>query len=89
MPRTFLSPAAPVAAKPRGNPNVALAPAQPARGLDPRGARAVHGNYGAEPRAENPYRLTRLRIGQVDIALDRDQAQLPRMPLACAGTRRC
>jgi|HubBroStandDraft_1064217.scaffolds.fasta_scaffold174500_1 hypothetical protein len=81
MPHTSFSPAAPVAAKPRGNPNLALAPRC--------GARTNHGNHGAEPRAENRYRLTLLRIGRVDIALDRYQAHLPRSPLACAGTRRC
>ena len=33
----------PVAAKPHGNPYLGLAPAQPARGLDPRGAGARSG----------------------------------------------
>ena len=49
-PETSLHPP-PIATKPRGNPNLGLAPAQPARGLDPRGTRtgcpcrspAIHG----------------------------------------------
>ena len=36
-------PPPPTATKPRGNPNLALAPAQPARGLDPQGARTRAG----------------------------------------------
>jgi hypothetical protein len=60
---------APPTAKPRGNRNLHLAPTQPAR--------TIHGNYGANPRAENRYRLTLLRIARVDIALDRYQAHLP------------
>ena len=64
--------------KPRGNPNLALAPAQPARGFDPRAARtragcpcrspAIHRNYGAEKRAEHRFRITLPRTSQVGAA---------------------
>src|SRR5580692_7905283 len=120
-PAAFLPPL-PATKKLRGNPNLALAPAQPARGLDPRGAhtragcprrstaidgklrcrmhgrrspaprtpeglprrrpggrirvrdaRAIHGSYGANARADTRHRLTLVRISRVDIALDRYQ----------------
>jgi hypothetical protein len=41
-----------------------------------RDARTTRGNYGADARAENRFRLTMLRISRVDIALDRYQAHL-------------
>jgi hypothetical protein len=75
-----LLPAPPAPAKSRGNPNLALAPAQPARGRGPRGARTIRGNYGANARADNRHRLTLLRMSRVDIALDRYQALLPPAP---------
>jgi hypothetical protein len=112
-----LLPAPPAAAKPRGNPILALAPhcgartnagcpcRSPAihrklrcrmpggRSPDPRTpeslpgrrpggrirvreARTIHGNPGANARA-NRHRLTLLRIRGVDIALDRYQGYLP------------
>ncbi len=112
----------PTAAKPRGNPNLGLAPRRPhprwlplplprdprqttrshARRAQPRpaharepapaeaggrirvrDARTIHGDYGANARAANRFRLTLLRISRVDIALDRYQAHLP--PAIAAG----
>ena len=43
QPATATPPVPPPAKKPRGNPNLHLAPEQPARGLDPRGARTRSG----------------------------------------------
>jgi len=72
--------------KPRGNPNLAQAPPQPARGFDPRGARtradcpyrspAIHRNYGAEKHAEHRFRITLPGISQVGAAA-LYQAHLP------------
>jgi hypothetical protein len=47
-----------------------------------RGARTIHGTYGAHARADNRYPLTLLRISRVDIALDRYQLHLPPAPSA-------
>jgi hypothetical protein len=77
MPHTVPTPAdpaalllpPPAAAKSRGNPNLGLA----AR-CDPG---TIHGHYGANGRADNRFHITLLRIGRVDIALDRYQAHLP------------
>ena len=77
-----LLPAPPAPAKSRGNPNLALAPAQPARGRGPRGARTIRGNYGANARADNRHRLTLVHASRVDIALDRYQAHLSPAPSA-------
>jgi hypothetical protein len=127
----------PIATKSRGNPDLGLAPAQPARRLDPwdahtrlgcprrsptidrklrccphcrrspglrtpatlprrrpggrirvRDACTIHGSYGANARTDNRHRLALLRIGRVDIALDRYRADLPpAFAASCASTR--
>ena len=51
-----LPPAPPIAAKPRGNPNLALAPAQPPRGLDPWGARTHAGCLCRSPAIPGKFR---------------------------------
>ena len=113
----------PIATKPRGNPNLALAPRRGARTragctcrslaihgrlrcrmhrrrspgprtperlpqrrpeghIRVRDARTIHGNYGANARADNRHRLTLLRGSRVDVSLDRDQDHLPPAPSA-------
>jgi hypothetical protein len=47
-----------------------------------RDARTIHGRYGANARPDNCHRLTLLRIGRVDIALDCYQVHVPRAPSA-------
>jgi hypothetical protein len=42
-----------------------------------RETRTIYGNYRANVRAENRYRLTLLRIRRVVVALDRCHAHLP------------
>jgi hypothetical protein len=102
-------PPPPATTKPRGNPNLALAPRCGARtragcpcrcpaihgklrcrmhgGRSPgprtpegrdkvRAARTIHGNYGANARAENRYRVTLLCISRVDIAARRYRPHL-------------
>jgi hypothetical protein len=102
-------PPPPATTKPRGNPNLALAPRCGARtragcpcrspaihgklrcrmhgGRSPgprtpegrekvRAARTIHGNYGAEKRAENRFLITLRRISRVDAAALDYQAYL-------------
>ncbi|HET6235756.1 MAG TPA: hypothetical protein VFE41_12470 [Acetobacteraceae bacterium] len=47
-----------------------------------RDVRTIHGNDGANSRADNRHRLTLLRVSRVVIALDRYQAHLPPAPSA-------
>jgi hypothetical protein len=60
-------------------------PAQRPRGrIRVRDARTVNGNDGANASADNRHRRTLLRIGLVDVALDRHQ---PRLPFALSANR--
>ena len=54
-PETSLHPP-PIATKPRGNPNLGLAPAQPARGLDPRGTHTRRGCPRRSPTIDSKLR---------------------------------
>jgi hypothetical protein len=129
-PAAFVPPLPAAATKPRGNPNLARAPAQPARLLDPRrartrngcpcrspaihgklrcrmhggrspgprtpeslprrrprgrirvrDARTIHGNYGANARADNRFGITLPRINRVTVAAGHCRAHLPPAPI--------
>jgi hypothetical protein len=54
-PETSLHPP-PIATKPRGNPNLGLAPTQPARGLDPRGTHTRRGCPRRSPTIDSKLR---------------------------------
>ncbi len=66
-----------MAAQPRPARAREPAPAEAEGRIRVRDARTIHGNYGANARAENRCRPTLLRISRVEIALDRYQAHLP------------